>query len=425
MTRPRVSFYTFGCRLNQAETATLRQCFTDAGFDVVEFGDQADIVVVNTCTVTSAGDTDTRKLVNRVNRQNPEAQIALIGCQSQLQSGALIELPSVRWVVGTARKMELAQLIDSGEDGVILDAIPRTDFTAPAFGLYTDRTRANLKVQDGCDFYCSYCEIPYARGHARSRDFDDVLAEAHALVDAGHQELVTTGINVGCYEHDGKQFLDLIRALLGIDHLQRLRISSIEPTTPPDELLQIMADNPKLCRYLHVPMQSGNDDILKSMNRRYCYADFAEFIYHAAETVPDVCLGTDVIVGFPGESDEQFEDTNRALHELPLAYFHVFSYSDRPNAKAKDLLEPKVPPEVTDERSRVLRALSHTKRRAFMEPFIGTWQSVLVEQKKEDRWNGLTDNFIRVRFPAAADLHNRMVEVQLTEIDQQGMLGRL
>ena len=316
---------------------------------------------------------------------------------------------------------ELVTADSPTQTGVYYDS-----FTMPTTAVYRDRTRANLKIQDGCDFYCSYCEVPYARGHARSRVLADIEHEARALVAEGHLELVMTGINIGCYEDEGRTLVDVVKALLPIEGLRRLRLSSIEPTTSPDDFLDLMTDHPKLCRYIHMPMQSASDEILNAMKRRYCYADFAEYAYHAAERVPDVCIGTDVIVGFPGETDECFEATHKALRELPLAYFHVFSYSDRPNAKARKLLAPKVPSAVITERSQILRALSQRRRRDFMERFLGITQGVLVEQQKDGRWTGLTDNFIRVSFVSdRKDLQNTIVDVELTKLEQHGMQGRL
>lgn len=421
-----VSFYTFGCRLNQAETATLQQALEAGGYHVVDFKEPADVVVVNTCTVTARGDADTRRLVNRIRRKQPNAKIALIGCQAQLQADELAKLNGVNWVIGTARKMELPIILAESEitePSILVDKIPRKSFTMPAPGIDRKHTRANVKVHDGCDFFCAYCEIPYARGRARSREFGDILKEAQQLIDAGHRELILTGINIGCYEFEDKRIPDVISTLLEFDGFDRLRISSIEPTTIGDEVLALMHDHPKLCRHLHIPMQSGCDATLQRMGRRYSLQEFKDFIHRAHETVPSINIGTDVMVGFPGETEEEFAITRATCEELPFAYMHVFSYSDRKNARARKLDVPRPSDAEITARSRELHAVSDAKRQAFMGRFIGTAQDVLVEQQKKSRWSGLTDNFIRVYFEADGDLQNRIVPVKLTSMDAQSMLG--
>ncbi len=424
----RVSFYTLGCRLNQAETAILQQYFEKEGFRVVNFKDPADVVVVNTCTVTENGDADTRRLVNKIHRMNPDARIALIGCQAQLQQGELLRLPRVHWVVGNENKMQLPHLLrEHWTDGApLVDApvIHRKSFTLPVAGVDRQHTRANLKIQDGCDFFCSFCVIPYARGRARSREFADIVREARQLVAAGHKELVITGINVGTYAYRGKSILDVIAALEAIPELQRIRISSIEPTTIPLTFFDRTWPEGKLCRYLHIPLQSGSNRVLQAMNRRYGREDFARFIRDVYRRVPDICLGTDVIVGFPGEREDDFEETYRFLEELPLAYFHVFSYSERSRAKSRKL-PGKVPPAEVDRRSRLLRELSARKRRTYMKRQIGKTEVVLFEQQKKDYWTGLTDTYIRVKVKSDADLQNRMLPVRLEQVDGQTMIGSL
>ncbi|OVE81479.1 tRNA (N(6)-L-threonylcarbamoyladenosine(37)-C(2))-methylthiotransferase MtaB [bacterium M21] len=428
--KPTISFFTLGCRLNKAETATLERYFEASGYQVVDFKEPADIVVVNTCTVTANGDADTRRLVNKVNRQQPNAKIALIGCQAQLQAEKLAEMNNVQWVVGTTHKMELPVILAEEPEGaatnIVVNKIPRKSFTMPAAGIDHKHTRANLKVQDGCDFYCTYCEIPYARGHARSREFDDILSEAAQLTTAGHHELVLTGINVGCYDYKGKRFPDVIEELLQAEDLLRLRISSIEPTTIGDEVLALMTRNPKLCRHLHIPMQSGCNETLARMKRRYSVDEFEAFVMQAYDAVPGLNIGTDVMVGFPGETEEEFETTRATCERLPYAYMHVFSYSERKNARSSKFegIE-RIPPQEIARRSKILHQVSDRKRQAFMEQFIGTTQSVLVEQEKKGFWSGLTDNFIRVHFPAARDLTNQLVEVTLEEADGQLMRGKL
>ncbi|NIA28847.1 MAG: tRNA (N(6)-L-threonylcarbamoyladenosine(37)-C(2))-methylthiotransferase MtaB [Actinobacteria bacterium] len=422
-----VSFYTLGCRLNQAETAIIRHSFEQQGYDVLDFGAPTDLVVINTCTVTENGDADTRRLVNKVQRINSDARIALVGCQAQTQGAKLLQMPGVQWVIGNAIKMDLVNILNNlstDDPQVMTPIIKKESFTIPIAGIDRNHTRANLKIQDGCDFFCSFCEIPYARGRARSREFNDILRAAKELVDAGHHELVLTGINVGTYRFEDKTISDVISALERIDGLLRLRISSIEPTTISDKIIESMTQQGKLCRYLHVPIQHGHDEILQAMDRKYSVQDFSEFILDAHNKIQDVCLGTDIMVGFPGETKAHFDATYELLRELPFTYFHVFSYSDRNHNKSRKFGE-KVSKEIIDERSRRMRELSNRKRRTYLEGFLGKIEWVLFEQKKRGFWSGLTDTYIRVNATSNLDLSNKFLPVKLETIDNQAMAGTI
>ena len=423
----RVSFYTLGCRLNQSETSVLKRTFETDGYRLVDFDQPSDIAVINTCTVTEHGDADTHRLVHKVNRLNPKVRIALIGCQAQMQKEKLAKLPNVRWVVGNARKMDLVSILENddpqNEPQVITPAIPRENFTLPIAGIDHTHTRANLKIQDGCDFFCSFCEIPYARGRARSRKFEDILCEANALVAAGFKELILTGINLGTYQDQNYVFLDCIKALEQIQGLERIRISSIEPTTISMDIIRRMAQSPKLCRHLHIPVQSGNDQILKAMKRKYTFRQFQNFILRVYEDVPHVCLGTDVIVGFPGETDQHFFETKDRLSQLPMHYFHVFSYSQRYLAQSRKFKNV-LPTEVIQSRSQMLRELSQRKRLLFYEKLLGTIQKVLFEQKKEGAWMGLTDNYVRVKVLSDKNLANCICEVKLKDLNGSSICGQ-
>ncbi len=422
----KISFLTLGCRLNQAETAILQQQSGQNGWQVVEPEEPADVVVINTCTVTEHGDADTRRLINRILRLNPSSRIALVGCQSQVQGSRLAQWPGVHWVIGTGAKMQVMQILQNDTAAgplVIIPEIETGSFKIDVAGVDRKHTRANLKIQDGCDFFCSYCEIPYARGRSRSRDFNDLLREAHELVDAGHRELVLTGINIGMYRNGGRSLLDVVRALQDIPDLLRLRISSIEATTITTELIDLMKKG-TLCRFLHLPLQSASDVILKKMQRKYTLLEYDAFIQHALAQLPEICIGADVLVGFPGESDEHFNETLEYLRHSGHAYLHVFSYSDRINNRSKDF-PAKVPQSVIEARSRKLRELSAEKRRRYMTQNIGRTEMVLFEQKKNGFWSGVTDTYLRVRVPANRDLHNQLLPVTLTDIDRQNMMGRL
>lgn len=423
----RIAFYTFGCRLNQAETSIIRRSFEKEHYDLVDFRDNPDVVVVNTCTVTENGDADTRRLLNKINRRNPNAKVALVGCQAQVQRKKLMKMPGVNWVIGNEHKMDFLKILEKGgldTPQLITPPIKRESFSLDIAGIDPQHTRANLKVQDGCDFFCSFCEIPYARGRARSRRFDDILKEANILATAGHHELILTGINIGTYAIEGKTILDVLSRLENINDLWRIRISSIEPTTIPPDLLHKMSENNKLCRYLHIPIQSGSDVILEKMNRNYTASQFSKFIDLAHDSVPDICLGTDVIVGFPGETDAQFDETYDLLLKLPFAYFHVFSYSDREHSKSRKY-SSKVAVEKIKRRSQRLRELSSRKRNYYYQKFIGREVAVLFEQKKNGLWSGLTDNYIRVKVKSELNLQNQMVPVKLEQVEKQTMIGKL
>lgn len=425
--RLKIAFYTFGCRLNQSETSVIERSFENRGYHIVPLNENPDIVVVNTCTVTENGDAATKSLVNKINRLTPSAKIALVGCQAQIQKDALATLPNVRWIVGNAQKMELASII--GDTGlsqkirIITPSMDKRSFTLPAgpvARMVRGHTRANLKIQDGCDFFCTFCEIPFARGRARSRVFEDILSEGRALTAAGHKELIITGVNLGTYRFQDKTILDIVDSLDDIDGLRRIRISSIEPTTIPFELIERMKTT-KLCRHLHIPLQSGSEKILTLMQRKYTPAEFSEFITKAHQTVPGICIGTDVIVGFPGETDSDFKETLDFLRDLPLAYIHVFSYSDRTLNKSRNF-ENKVPLSVIRKRSQILRDLSSRKRSLFVQSLLNTSSDVLFEGKKNEFWFGLTDNYIRVKLKSRKLLHNTIAHVRIKTLTGQGQM---
>jgi len=422
----RVAFYSQGCRLNHAEIATLTQQFSTAGYRCVPFGQAADIVVINTCTVTENGDRDTRRLVNRIARQSTDIAIALIGCQSQILKDRLVDLPAVRWVIGNADKMRLVSIIDqsfsadSAEPVVLVPSIPAESFSVPITDRDQQHVRANIKVQDGCDFYCSFCIIPFARGPARSRVFSNLLAEAHQLVMHGHHELVLTGINMGTYWDSEKTLVDVLDAMEKIPGLYRIRLSSIEPTTIDDRIFSRLVNaDTALCRYAHIPVQSGCDATLKRMRRKYTMAMYAQQLEKIIQWNPDVCIGTDVIVGFPGETEDEFMETYTNLEALPLAYFHVFPYSERQMAHSRKFENP-VAPSVIQARAKRLRTLSAQKKAAYCDRYVGQVLPVLIEQKKDYGWLGHTDNFIPVCVPLdSAVTRNTLVTVQLVRYDPE------
>ncbi|MBU0468902.1 MAG: tRNA (N(6)-L-threonylcarbamoyladenosine(37)-C(2))-methylthiotransferase MtaB [Candidatus Omnitrophica bacterium] len=422
-----ISFYTLGCRLNQSETAVLIRSFEEnSKFHVLPSNTAADVAVINTCTVTEKGDADTRKLINKINRLNSKTYIALIGCQSQIQKEELLKLPNVKLIVGNANKMDLSSIINdlnnNSETTINTPDIPRTPFKIAYAGIDKNHTRANIKIQDGCDFFCSYCEVPYARGRARSREFDDIIKEAKILSSSGHKEIVITGINVGLYKFKNYQLIDVVSALEQVQKIKRIRISSIELTTIPKDLLSKMYANSKVCRFLHIPLQSGSDDILKAMNRKYTFEQFNRFVCEAHNKVSDICIGTDIIVGFPGETEKHFNETFKNIENSSVDHFHVFSYSERRMAKSK-FLKNNVKPEAIKKRSELLRDLAQKKSKNFKRSLLGKNMSVLIEQKKTDFWTGLTDNYVRVEISSSKDLTNQIVNVNLKEFKSQHMAG--
>jgi threonylcarbamoyladenosine tRNA methylthiotransferase MtaB len=410
----RASLHTVGCRLNQAETAVLAGRLKQQGYELVEYGRPTDLLVLNTCSVTDHAEKDCRYEIRRTLRHSPGAFVAVTGCYAQTGANVLRHIPGVDLIVGAQYKMDLPAYLPRPHslrkrptpELLHTRAIGRDDFAMEGTGEY-DSTRANLKIQDGCSFMCSFCIIPFARGHERSRRFDDIVREADALAAKGHRELVLTGVNLGQYSHQGRSIVDLIRRLESVA-VDRIRISSIEPTTVHDDLLECMAASGKLCRYLHIPLQSGDDGILKRMNRRYTVKDYAALIDRAMKLMPDLGLGTDLMVGFPGEGDAEFGGTEAIARDIPFAYFHVFSYSPRPGTAAAHF-DDSVPSAVVRARSLALATLSRAKRLAFYQRYTGRPVQVLFEGTDDaGRWTGHTDNYLRVGVVSGEDLRNRI-----------------
>ena len=426
----RASFHTLGCRLNQAETASISATFANQGYQIVDYGADTDICVINTCSVTEGAEAKCRQAVRAVLRRSPEAYVVVTGCYAQVGKDALSTISGLDLIVGTTHKMQVVNLITTiqkeAEPRVVHTAkIPRDDFALNVIGDYSNHTRANLKIQDGCNFACAFCIIPFSRGGARSRQLPDILAEARGLVARGHQEIVLTGVNIGTYASDGADLLRVVQALEDVDGLERLRISSIEPTTIPDGLVDWMATSTKLCPYLHVPLQSGDDGVLQRMKRRYTGAEFAAFVERVAERVPEVCLGTDAMVGFPGEDDAAFANTRLLLADLPLAYCHVFSYSERPRTHAQRYAE-QVPSAVAQERSRTLRELSTRKKAAFYRRHVGSTVRVLFERwENPGLYTGFSDSYLKVGVEAQEDLSNTMTMVRLKDARNGLIAGEL
>lgn len=416
----KIAFDTFGCRLNQAETATLHDQFRSLGYEVTDDPCEADLFVVNTCTLTSQATSKCRRRLRSVIRSNPDACVAAIGCYAQTDAEALGRIPGIDYIVGTNDKLRLAEIIPSPvklpEPLVVQNPVAKDTFTIDGAGYYPSNTRANLKVQEGCDFVCAFCIIPRSRGRARSREFGDIVREAQALAESGHRELIVTGVNMGTYR-DGKYTLaDVLRALGDVDGLERIRLSSIEPTTIEDEVLDEMARGGKLCPYLHVPMQSGDSGVLAAMRRKYTAEEYRAFMEMVVERVPGVGLGTDVMVGFPGESEAAFERSADMVTALPFTHIHVFSFSSRPRTTAHGMPD-KVPPGVIKSRSERMHRLGEMKKAEYYAAQTGKTLRVLFEERaSHGAFVGFSDNYVKVSIDTGDDLSNRLVDVRVTGV---------
>lgn len=426
--RKRASLHTLGCRLNQSETAMIVERLIEAGYDIVPFGEPADLGIINTCTVTGEADAKSRQLVRSFIRKNPGAYTAVIGCYSQLGHKALADIEGVDLIVGNQEKLNVLDYVAQGKNErplVIRDRIDRDDFSIEVTGAVGTTRRANLKIQDGCDFMCSFCVIPHARGRARSRELDNLLEEARQLVARGAKEIVLTGVNVGTYAHRRAGIVEVVDRLDAVPGLERLRISSIEPTTIPEALFDRMNDPAHaLVPYLHIPVQSGSNRVLSLMKRKYTREEYLDFIGRAHATVRDLCLGTDVLVGTPGETEDDFEETCSLLAESPLCYAHVFKYSERPNTAALRISD-KVDAAEKNRRSARVRRIGARKRLAFHERYLGRTLDVLFEQPENGYWTGYTGNYIRVAARSDQELENSIRPVRLDELCGDVVLGTL
>jgi len=425
----RIAFHTLGCKLNYAETAALGKQFTGKGYTVVGIDDSADVVVINSCSVTSSADRECRQLVRRALRHSPQAFVAVVGCYAQLQADQLAAIQGVDLVLGTQDKFSLFKYIDTAQKKTHADILVSCIGETNEFGLtssagFEERTRAFIKVQDGCDYSCTYCTIPLARGVSRSAGRSEIVQQAREAVALGYKEIVLTGVNVGDYgRKEGITLLSLLQRLVGIDGLMRIRISSIEPNLLTDALLDFWFREEKLCNHWHIPLQSGSDSILRLMQRRYLTSVYTDRMERIKTHIPDAGIGADVIVGFPGESDELFEETYNYLSALPLTYFHVFSYSERPQTPASEFVR-KVDPSVKAERSRRLHALSIQKRSDFYHRFIGKTIPVLFESKHAHGFiSGLTEEYIRVDVLSDSILTNEIVPITIQESTSEKCIG--
>ncbi|MCH1609573.1 MAG: tRNA (N(6)-L-threonylcarbamoyladenosine(37)-C(2))-methylthiotransferase MtaB [Flavobacteriaceae bacterium] len=429
-TKARVAFYTLGCKLNFSETATISRDFKTDRFEQVAFDSPAEVYVINTCSVTENADRKFKGLVKKALRQNPDAFIAAIGCYAQLQPQELAEVSGVDLVLGATEKFKLidylGDLTKKPSGAVHSCEIGAANYYESSFSL-DDRTRAFLKVQDGCDYKCTYCTIPRARGISRSDSLENIIKQALLITEKGIKEIVLTGVNIGDYgkgEFGNKKhehtFLDLITALDQIEALKRIRISSIEPNLLSDKVIDFVANSRAFVPHFHIPLQSGSDIILRKMKRRYLSGLYRDRVAQIKSLMPNACIGGDVIVGFPGETDEAFLETYNFIAGLDISYLHVFSYSERPNTEAITMGDV-VPLAVRNKRSKMLRGLSAKKRRSFYEAQLGEKVNVLFEhENKKGYITGFSENYIKVRAPWDPHLANRIENLLLQEIDPEG-----
>ncbi len=451
----KVAFYTLGCKLNFSETSTIGQQFLKRGYDIVDYNDKADVYVINTCTVTDNADRECRQIVRRALRNNPDGYVIVTGCYAQLRAEEISKIDGVDAVLGSKEKFNLFSYIDNfekpayrtgrkelfatrldptiesereGQACIRVSPTEELDNFSPSYSTDADsRTRAFFKVQDGCDYKCSFCTIPLARGKSRSADPDEVIREFKQLLDAGYKEIILTGVNVGDYGSNFGEGINseieldlygLLQKILKVEGDFRIRISSIEPNLLTDDILKLTASDKRMCNHFHIPLQNGSPKVLKLMQRRYKVEDYRNLIMKAAETIEDLGIGVDVIVGFPGETEEDFLETYNFLKELPISYLHVFTYSERPNTKAitmpgqVEIFERK-------RRNNMLRILSEKKRHEFYQKMLGKELTVLFEHENHDGFmKGFSSNYVRINHSFNPELINKFVKVKVKEVDE-------
>jgi threonylcarbamoyladenosine tRNA methylthiotransferase MtaB len=431
MMKNKVAFQTLGCKLNYSETSTIGNQFVTRNYNIVDFKDKADVYVLNTCSVTESAERECRQIIRRVLRQNPEAYVIVTGCYAQLRPNEIAQIDGVDAVLGSSEKFKLFSILENFEKQSLACVFVNPIEEAKDFGVAhsTDadsRTRAFLKIQDGCDYSCAFCTIPLARGSSRSLAIDKTVEQFKTLINDGYKEIILTGVNVGDYgKNIYSTLFELILQLINIDGEFRIRISSVEPNLITDDLLKLISESEKVCNHLHIPLQSGSSKILKAMQRRYTADDYKNLIYKAKKIIPELSIGVDVIVGFPGESEEDFIQTHNLLRDLPVSYLHVFTYSERPSTTAVSLPSP-VDVAERKRRNNILRILSDKKIKLFYSEMMGTVQEVLFEQSNYDgAMQGFTSNYIKVKGDFDRLLTNKLTKIRLTEIDGNECLGEI
>jgi threonylcarbamoyladenosine tRNA methylthiotransferase MtaB len=421
----RVALHTLGCRLNSSETGSIAQGFKDRGYDIVDFGEAADVVFINTCTVTDAADSTCRNLIRKAHTSSPEGKIVVAGCYAQMEPEKIAGMQGVDLVLGNSEKYKVFDYLEE-ENANQIHVDKSWEFFGAATTTADSHTRAFLKIQDGCNYVCSFCIIPFARGRSRAISVEDAVTEAKKLISSGFKEIVLTGVNIGEYEQaSGEKLHDLVARLLELDGLERFRLSSVEPNTITDELLEVLKSSSKVQDHFHIPLQSGDDDILKGMRRKYTTSDYKRIIGKIMAAFPNAGIGADIITGFPGETKEQFENTFNLLKELPITHFHVFPYSKRKNTTAAKM-ENHIHSAVKKDRVRSLIMFGDAKLNLFTEDQIGKKTKVLFERRnKLGLFEGYSSNYLRVQVATDVDLSNTEREVFLTRLDNGKLTGEL
>lgn len=425
----KVALFTVGCKLNQYETQAIAEELEECGFERIDFSQPAEIYVINTCTVTKESDYSSRQAIYRAHRRSPQAKIVVTGCYAQLEKEFLEKLPGVSLVVKQEEKGELVNRIAVvlGDHTIKLKKKKIEDeFFGFRVSKHAKHTRALVKIQDGCDKNCSYCAVPLARGKEKNREVDSVLAEIDSLVKNGYKEVVLTGVHIGRYNKDGLNLAQLMAKILKDTKVQKLRLSSVDPKEFSDELIELISKSERIAKHLHTPLQSGDDHILSLMRRDYTTDEYRKLLEKIKTAIPEVMIGADVIVGFPGETDEHFKNTYQFILSAPLNYLHVFSYSDRKGTLASQLPH-RVPPQIIHERSEILHELGRRKWEEYLDMFIGKKLEVLVEQKRDKKTTqliGLSDNYIRVLLNGEDSLKNNIIQVSILKREGNLLLGK-
>ncbi len=426
-----VAIATLGCKTNQFESAAIEQTLRDAGYRVVPFEDGADLVIVNTCTVTSATDSQSRNLIRRARRLNLDCRVVVTGCYAQVDPEAIRAIPGVAVVLGNDEKKDFLRYLEADDSEQLVsvsDIRSATEAVPLSLSSFAERSRAFVQIQNGCDAFCAYCIIPYARGSSRSLPPEQVLEQVRRLAEAGYQEIVLTGIHVGCYGADlspSMSLTDLVRRIEELGLTRRLRLGSLEPLEIPAELIDLVAGSSVLCRHFHIPLQAGDDQVLGAMNRHYTTGFFQDLVDRIHRRLPDAAIGLDVIAGFPGETEQQFENTCRLIESLPISHLHVFPFSRRPGTPAAEMAR-QIPGPQAKARAARLRALGEEKHRQFAQQFIGQTLEVVVEGGSvESLRRGLTRNYLTVLFEGGEGMEGRCLDVQITEWTPEGLKGNL
>lgn len=430
----KVAFYTLGCKVNQYETEAMIESFETAGYETVDYEEYADVYIINTCTVTNMGDRKSRQITRRALDSNPDAFIAVVGCYSQVSPDKVIEIPGVKLVVGTNERAKIVELVEYAIEkeekiNMVSDIMEVREFEEMSIKNYKSRTRAFLKIQEGCDQYCSYCIIPYARGHIRSRKPESILEEVKLLAENGFREIVLTGIHVASYGRDlgDTSLIDIIEQVHQVAGIERIRMSSVEPKTLNDDFIARLSKLDKICRHFHLSLQSGCDATLKRMNRKYTTEEYLTVVNKLRSVFPEVAITTDLIVGFPGETEEEFQSTVEFVKKIDFSGMHIFKFSPREGTPAA-AHKAQIPPPVKEQRSKLITAIAAESEEGFKKKFLNQKMQVLFEQKAWEEGNfyeGLTDNYIRVIAESTEDIKGKLLPVELKELKDNYVEGKI